>query len=215
MDKINNVLFDLGGVVIDIDYDAMCGEFEKIGYKNMIEDYNHNFQSDFFKQFEVGTINEHEFIKILSEKCNANIGENRIKQAWNSLITGANMNIIMKLAQVSKEYKCFLISNINPIHERKVIAEVEKYMDWIQFVSYFQNIFFSYKIGFRKPDKEIFEMIVKCQRLNVKETIYFDDSEMNTEVAKDMGFKTVLVTENSKLNMTGILSKTEILWRSS
>jgi putative hydrolase of the HAD superfamily len=80
-------------------------------------------------------------------------------------------------------------------------------MDWMMFESYFKSIYFSYKIGSRKPEIEIFNKFVRCQNINADETIYLDDSKINIEAAEKMGFRTELVTDkkiievfNSRIN---------------
>lgn len=191
--KIDNIIFDLGGVIITIDYDTLYREFKMIGYNNLLEDFNPSFQSKLFKHFEEGVISENIFTDIISKKCYSNTSRNRIEHAWNSLITGVNINAIKMLPKIREKYKCFILSNINSLHESKVIEAIEQYMDWGDFKSNFKGIYFSYKIGLRKPDMKIFEEVINSQKLNTNKTLYLDDSEINIDMASSMGFKTVLV----------------------
>lgn len=201
MNKFENLVFDLGGVIVDIDYCNMYNEFSKIGYCNLEKDFNPDYQIPLFQLFETGKVSEEDFINSILQKCYPKVNKCQVVFAWNSLITGVNDIVIRKLPLISKEYHCYIISNINTLHLKALVMHIEKYLSWNDFRLFFKNIYLSYEVGMRKPCSDIFNSFIKTNNINISKTLYFDDSKINIESSKLIGFHSVLVRKKDFLSI--------------
>ena len=119
MKNIKTIIFDLGGVIFNIDYQKTIEEFSKIGISNTKYLYSKNTQSKLFDDLETGHISNYEFLKELQKKSNnANLAQ--IKKAWNAMLLNLPLERLIALYKVKKKYNIFLLSNTNEIHIQKI-----------------------------------------------------------------------------------------------
>ena len=113
MKKIKSIIFDLGGVLININYKKTIESFKKLGLKNE-SFYSQNFQHKIFDQFETGCISSNEFIISLQKFCNGS--KKDLRSAWNNMILDLPEKRIKLIAKLRKDYDIYLLSNTNEIH---------------------------------------------------------------------------------------------------
>ena len=188
LESIEIILFDLGGVLIDIDYSATSLEMKKIGFSSFDDFYTQFNQNDLFVLFETGKISEQAFINELKQYTDALVTPNQLVHAWNSMI-GEFSEDKIKLLEKLKSKRKAMLSNTNAIHWKKVRLEWHKKRD-VQLEVHFEKIFLSHEIGLRKPHVETFEYV--CQRLGVlpEKTLFIDDSPQHIIGAKEAGLNT-------------------------
>ena len=112
MKNIKAIIFDLGGVILNIDYDLTIKEFEKLGVLNSTSYYSKNEQKKIFNDLEIGKISEKEFINNVKLKTN-NANENQIKNAWNKMLLDLPLDRLIFIKSIMYNYQTFLLSNTN------------------------------------------------------------------------------------------------------
>lgn len=196
MHKIKNIIFDLGGVILDINYQATIDAFAQLGISNFSNMYSQKSQQKLFDQFETGHVSSDEFILGIQQMHSVKISDERIISAWNAMLKGVKKNKLDYIKNLRKHYRTILLSNTNEIH----ISAFEKEMSNMQllapFKSCFEKIYYSSRMGLRKPNSVCFEKVLKEQQFNPKETLFIDDSTQHIEGAKSCGIEAVLFPQN-------------------
>jgi len=194
--KIETYLFDLGGVVIDIDPLRTIEAFSQLGLPHLKEQINHGHHEGLFKQLEKGQISEATFIKEIRLQLTAQVGDNEIVDAWNKMLIHCPTERIALLKQLKKDKPVYLLSNTNGIHRAcfTTMAEGHNAIEEL-----FTQVFYSYQLGCSKPDAEPFEKVIELTGLNPESTLFLDDSQANIETAERLGFKTALVTPHHSM----------------
>lgn len=195
MGKIKNIIFDLGGVILGIDYQKTITEFEMLGIENFEEIYTQMKQDDLFDKLETGQINEKEFISSLKAKTGLKVENQLIIDAWNAMLLKIPKANIEYINEKSKYYRCFLLSNTNEIHYRKFWAQVSEEHGLKDFSDFMKAEYYSHLLKRRKPDVEAFQIILDENNLKPEETLFIDDSPQHLEGAKKLGIKTHHHTE--------------------
>ncbi len=188
---IKNLIFDFGGVLVDLDRERCIESFERLGV-NVRDALGQYVQSGVFSGIETGEIDTEEFCDALRQiSGRPDIRDRKIVDAWNEFLVGIPSERLECLANLKDKYKLFLLSNTNRIHWTLATNDLFLYRGrTVDF--YFEKIFLSYKMGVVKPDSKIFKIAIKESGVNPAETLYIDDSEDNCKAAAKEGFKTFL-----------------------
>ena len=192
-EKIRNIIFDFGGVIINIDYKATIEAFKKLGIDNFDELYSQANQSNLFDDIETGKISPQHFINGLLKLLPNGISPNQVVHAWNAMLLDIPKSRIELLQELSAKYHIFLLSNTNSIHIDAALRTWNKISDE-PIESVFETVYFSHVIGMRKPNVEIFDYVCEKHELNTKETLFIDDSIQHIEGAKRSGLQTLHLT---------------------
>ncbi len=180
---IKAIIFDLGDVFINLEIKKSQDAFKKLGLQNFT-----NELQQVNKQYEIGVISETEFLSAFAIKIpNATFDE--IKNAWNLIIGDFPQNRLDFLKSLSKNYRLFLLSNTDATHiehfKQKVGADF-----YNEFKKCFEKIYYSFEVGMRKPNVEIFTYVLLEQNLIANQTLFVDDKLENIESAKVLGIQT-------------------------
>ena len=198
MKKIKYIIFDLGAVLLNIDYQKTIDEFKKLGVKNASEFYSKKKQINLFDLLECGKISEQRFVDEFKE-ISSRASDAEIISAWNALLLDLPQNRINLLKRIRKKYDIFLLSNTNSIHIsefRKQIGETK----YLKFYNLFKKVYYSYEIGFRKPNKEAFQIILNENNMNPKEVLFIDDSPQHIKGARELGIQTYHLKDNEDVS---------------
>ena len=185
MKNITAILFDLGGVILNIDYQLTISAFEKLGMTNPSLFYSKKAQSSLFDKIELGKIGGPFFLKKL-QKYSKNAKYTEVENAWNAMLLDIPQNRLSLIKNLTNTYKIFLLSNTNEIHIKAFREKLGK-KKWEAFSSLFDKIYLSHQIGLRKPNKETFELILNQNCLRPNEVFFIDDSYQHIETAKILG----------------------------
>lgn len=179
---INTIIFDFGNIFINLDKETATQEFKKLGLKEWNTDLEKLNQ-----KFEKGKINEETFLKGIQQQI-PDASTETIKNAWNKLLSDFPLYRLEFLEKLSKKYDLFLLSNTDSIHidafEQKVGQTFFR-----DFYQCFKKVYFSFEIGMRKPESEIFNYIIQKHELSPKRTLFVDDNKNNTDMAKTLGLQ--------------------------
>jgi FMN phosphatase YigB (HAD superfamily) len=198
--NISSVIFDLGGVLFDIDYSLTQRAFVEIGAtKNFYNIYSQQKQEGFFDDFEKGTITTNEFRRQVKQWLPSGITDTQIDKAWNAMLLGFPVSKIDLLKQLGKRYRLFLLSNTNEIHLPEVL-NMMAHLDGSKGIEHlFERYYYSCRMGMRKPDKEIFDKVCGENSLAPSNTLFVDDLLLNVEGAKRAGLSTLHCTSSVRL----------------
>lgn len=188
---IKNLVFDFGGVIVDLDKDNAIRQFKEIGVHN-IEDYIGLYaQQGIFLEVEDGTIDEVTFCRNLSMLIDKELAFEEVKNAWLAFIVGLDESKLDYIESLKNKYNLYILSNTNPFiqswAQSSDFSSKERPLN-----DYFKKIYASYEMGYIKPNRKIFELMVEDAHLIPSETLFIDDGERNITIAKEMGFKTYL-----------------------
>ncbi|PZP51859.1 MAG: HAD family phosphatase [Pseudopedobacter saltans] len=204
MRTIKNVIFDLGNVFIDIDFNKTKESFEKYGISDYAAKFSQHHASPFFQQFETGKITPNEFLDSFRQEFSTDITNEQIKDAWNAMLGNFSKEKMDWLKSVSKSYRTFLFSNTNKIHqdffELLCIKEIGQSLP-----SFFEHAYYSHDLGLRKPSVESFKKILEEQQLKKEETLFVDDTIGNIEGAKKAGLATFFLDVPNGKKLTNIV----------
>lgn len=204
MKHIKNLVFDLGGVIMNLDVPKTILAFKELGIDNIVNDTGHHYQHSFFYEFEVGRISEASFLDSLSQLSVQSPSETAIKEAWNKMILEMPQDRIAFLESLQPNYNLFLLSNTNSIHQKKYLDAFKKEHQ-TSFNQLFKKAYYSHEIGIRKPDEVIFHYILKDSNLKAEETLFIDDSFSNLEGAQKAGIQTFHVQNYNTKEIIALL----------
>ena len=190
---IKNLLFDLGGVIMDLDRDRCVRAFERLGMKDADDFLGVYGQKGAFLALESGKIDADEFHRQVRPMIDRpEVSDEEIDNAFNEFLVGIPVTRLEALRALRKDYKIYLLSNTNPIMINSRIAE-EFRKEGFEMADYFDGIFTSYEAGCCKPGKEIFDYTEREGHIKPDETLFFDDSQANVDAARSYGLNAVLV----------------------
>lgn len=201
-----NIIFDLGGVLLDIDFQKSIDAFEKLGLQHFEAMFS-QFKADaLFEKLETGHISEADFYAAIKERTVMPLTNEEIDQAWNALILQFRTKSLEVLEMLSANYKLYLLSNTNSIHLKFFKKLFTKETGKPLLDEYFIKAWYSNEIGLRKPGAQIFEYVLQEENLEAGETLFIDDTWMNIETAKELGFKTHHLLPNERIELLEINS---------
>jgi len=192
------ILFDLGGVLIDVDYQKTIDAFIDLGMENFDECYSQANQTKLFDEFEIGKISEQRFINSLLPYLRPGTSPNQAVHAWCAMVIGFKAQKVDLLAKFKEKYPLYMLSNTNALHMPVVNREWDKVSDKpLEF--YFEKIFLSHEIHKRKPHPETFEFVCSEIKFKPEEVLFIDDSIQHVEGAKKAGLQAMLLQDDEKL----------------
>lgn len=185
--EFKSLILDFGGVLLNIDYEAPIREFKKLGIENFETQFQKAQQSSFMDDFERGIISNDEFFQKIKTLSGLKITNELIQQAWNSILLDFPSHKMELLKILSEKYDLYLLSNTNRIHVASFEKEMNRVYGQNYFHQFFKKIYYSSSIGMRKPDQEIFNLVLSENNLNKKEVCFIDDSIQHIRGAKSIG----------------------------
>jgi len=198
MKRINALLFDLGGVIVDLDYNKTIEAFEAIGLEDAEHLYNQFNQSKIFDEFEIGSISREEFMGLLQEKIPQKVSQSKIKEAWNAMILGFEKSKLEQIKRYSEKIPCYLLSNTNEIH----LEYIQTLLQEVPFKNLellFTKCYYSHIIGRRKPHRETFEWVLNDMGSSPEEVLFIEDSPQHIRGAEKAKIKTLHFTYGRRL----------------
>ncbi len=193
MPQTKNIIFDLGGVLLNINYHKTLQAFKDLGYTNFDEMYSQYTADALFEDLETGKVSADDFYNKLLKGKEAHITKQQLAHAWNNMLLDFRTSSLQFLKELSKEFQIFLLSNTNEIH-LAAFDEILKEQTGLQSIDgFFKKAYYSHRVNLRKPNKNIFEFVLQDAGITAEETLFIDDSWNNIETAAAMGFKTHLL----------------------
>jgi putative hydrolase of the HAD superfamily len=197
--NIDAIIFDIGNVLVDIDYEFMISQFGKIANMDFHQIVTYSHQDKLFDQYEKGQISSASFRDALRKYIKPGVTDEEIDAAWNSILILYPPAKFDLLGRLREKYKIFALSNINDLHAAAIDLQVQNLFRAKDMRSYFDYAYYSYEMGQRKPEKEIYQRVLDEQSLNPSRTLFIDDKLENTNAAAALGIQVHHLTDRDAL----------------
>ncbi|GAA0530561.1 HAD family hydrolase [Chitinophaga japonensis] len=191
MQGIRHIIFDLGGVILNIDYQRTYQAFETLGVRDFTSLYNQFRGSRLFDDLETGRVEPAGFLQAMRQHVGPAVTNEQIIDAWNAMLLDFPLQRLQLLQQLQQHYDTFLLSNTNAIHLEKFNRMLLESRGLPSLDTLFNKAYYSHLIGYRKPEKEAYQVILDEHRLNPAATLFIDDTLPNIEGAQAVGLQTI------------------------
>jgi putative hydrolase of the HAD superfamily len=185
------LILDLGGVLLDIDYDATKIAFDSLGLLNFSNLYHQFQQNELFDRFECGEISAQRFINELLPHLPSGTSANSVVKAWNAMLGDFDSNKLRFMDQIKQQVPVALLSNTNELHFAEVLRSWKKHREE-DMELFFQKMFISNLIGKRKPNTDTFTWVCSQLQFAPEEVLFIDDSPQHVEGALAAGLQAKL-----------------------
>ena len=195
MRDIKNIVFDLGGVIVDLDIQASIQAFSKIMVRpvSTMEEAINSLRP-LMHAMDVGEMSAETFISIMKSQCHPDVTDGEIVDAFNRIIR-LPYHRLQWLKELWKHYRVYLLSNIGDIHWTETLRKSHEL--GVDFTSCFDETFLSYKLKLAKPDLRIYEKLIESTGIRPDETLYIDDLPDNIEAGQKMGLISKQIPTNA------------------
>ena len=198
--QIRNIIFDLGGVLLDLDVESCLSAFEAAGAKDIRRLITGTNELDFFKDYECGTLSTSGFREAIRRHIGKPLADEVIDRLWNSELRDIPQEKLQLIEELSHKYRLFLLSNTNELHWRHVAPRVFLHHGK-DLTTCFEHIFLSYKMHLAKPNPEIFRTALREAGIRPEETLFIDDAPANCMAAETAGIRARHYTPGTDLRL--------------
>ena len=196
----------MGGVIFDIDHSLSQQAFLKLGIADIKELISHKSQSPLFDKLEKGEIIPEDFYEEIRSLSTRNLTDHAIKEAFNIMLVGVpDAAYFPLLKSVRQSHRTFLLSNNNRIHYNFIIDNLQAKWNLPSFSQFFETEYYSHLVGMRKPNSDIFELVLDSENIFPAETLFIDDSPQHIQTASELGLHTYL--KNQGENLAEVMKK--------
>jgi len=196
---IKNIIFDLGGVLLNIDYQRTSNAFKELGYAAFDNMYSQYRADELFEKLETGAISNEDFYAVLQTAAASPVEKIKLTEAWNAMLLDFREGSLEYLKKLAGQYNLYLLSNTNSIHLEAVEQVFEKQFGKGSLDEYFTKAYYSNRIGRRKPNPDIYSFILEDAGITAATTLFIDDSYNNLEAAAAVGIHTYLLKPGEKI----------------
>jgi putative hydrolase of the HAD superfamily len=191
MQGIKNIIFDLGGVILNIDYQLTNKAFVHLGVTNFHELYSQFHGSSLFNGLETGHVSTEAFLAEMHRHVPENVTDEQLVAAWNAMLLDFPLQRLQLLQQLRQHYNLYLLSNTNAIHLEAFHRMLEQSRGIPSLASFFDKAYYSHLMGCRKPEKASYRMVLDENGLVAAETLFIDDTLPNIKGARAVGLQTI------------------------
>lgn len=190
---IKNIIFDFGGVLLNLDYQKTFDELSTLMGLDLVYPELPEELKEIYLAFERGDLNKETFLWNIQKTAKKPISEpHKIINAWNGMLLGWNPDRLPWLLEVKKHYNTYLLSNTNAIHIDWVRKDLAEQYDIHDFEDrYFDHVYYSHDVRMQKPNSDIYEHVLSDSDLIAGETVFIDDNADNVAAAKALGIRAV------------------------
>ena len=199
MKNIEAIIFDLGGVILNIDYNLTRLSFEKAGISHFDDMYSQSKADELFRRLETGKVKEDDFYKEFKDCTSSSISKEEIESCWNAMLLDFREDTLVFLDVLKSRYRIFLLSNTNIIHYKKFEKIYHEKQRAKAFDAFFEKAYYSFEMGLRKPDADCYNFVLERNKLLAATTLFIDDTAKNIETAENLGMQTILLERDMQI----------------
>lgn len=203
MQQIRNIIFDLGGVLLNIDFKLTEQAFAELGVTNFSSFFNQFHSNDLFIKLETG-VGDASFYNDFRSATGLGLSDEQIRDAWNALLLDFRKESVKLLPQLRTKYKLYLLSNTNEIHLQEFYKRYTATFGHADFDELFDAAYYSHRIGHRKPNASAYQFVLEKHGLIAEQTLFIDDSINNIEAAQKLGIQTIHLMPGMKVEELGL-----------
>ena len=197
---IKNIIFDLGGVFLNLDFARTHAAFRALGTHKFDALWSPATQSTLFENYEKGLVDDTAFRQGLRQHLGlVNATDAALDRAWNAMLLDIPQDRLDWLVETGKHYRVFLLSNTNVMHLARIHSHAMPQNARARLADYFEHAYYSCDIHHRKPDAAAFTHVLEHQRLTPAETLFVDDLPINVQAARDLRMQARLMTPQMAL----------------
>ena len=192
------IVFDMGGVLIDLDPDGCIRAFQdRMGFERIKEIIDPFVQKGIYGDLEGGRITADEFRAAVLAESRPGCKPEDVDRCIDAMIAGMEPYKADVLRELSRKYPLYLLSNNNELGLGRFHRLLEELgLDWR---SVFREEFCSFRMKMLKPDPAFFREAVRRIGLPPEEILFVDDSPVNVEAARSVGINAVLCPQGGDL----------------
>jgi putative hydrolase of the HAD superfamily len=197
LENIEAIIFDLGGVIINIDFNLTLRALEQYTDRKLGEG-EYLTKNPIFYEFETGKLSEKEFFENLTHIYKLQANQEQLVKAWNALLLDIPESRTDLISKLSNKYQTFILSNTNPTHLFEVENILRQQTKANSLKEIVQKPYYSFEMQKAKPETAIYEQVIEENNLVPQKTLFVDDSLANIEGARKLGLQTLHI--NPKQN---------------
>lgn len=191
---MKNIIFDLAGVLLNLDLEEDTRALLYVGLPTFDECLRRPEIAGPACDYLNGIIDEKTFLPLIRPYCKPEATDEEIIWSMNAVLADLPLSRMQRLVELRKHYRVFLLSNLNEkdwFYTQSLIHEAG-----YQVEDLFERTFISYQMKLAKPDPQIFEEVIKETGIDPAETLYLDDTHSNIEAGMKAGLHSILVPMN-------------------
>ena len=196
---VDFVIFDLGNVLIDIDYSKAMNLMKSALPTTMHDRVDHCYTADFHKAYEKGQISSTEFRQKFRAYFQTNWLDAEVDYYWNSLLGTIPAYRLELVRKLKAQYQVGILSNTNEIHIDAVYAQLQVQHGMDNFDPLFDWVFYSHEMGLAKPNQDIYQQLLLELGTTANRVLFFDDLKANVDGAASLGIQAVQVVGSETL----------------
>ena len=189
--QVSSIIFDLGGVLINLDPERTRQSFIKLGTPHFDQLFTMYKATQLFYDLETGHVDSDTFIKTLQKETVKGTSEQDIIDAWNAMLLDFRLESLDFVKQLKAQYPTFLFSNTNIIHQKSFQQTIKETTPYSSVDELFHKAYYSHEIGLRKPVVDAYRYIITEKKLDAGQTLFIDDNKDNIQGAKEAGLQTL------------------------
>lgn len=203
---IKHIIFDLGNVLLNINPDLTYKALADLQIPDFERVYQSLLQQNIFEDLEVNKISGQQFIDLIKQTAQIPLQDHSIINAWNALLLDFPLRRLQLLQQLQLHYDLILLSNTNEIHAQQFNKTLHQSHGIPNIGVFFDRVYYSHKVGIRKPAPQIFELVLNECSFSPQHTLFIDDLEQNTLAAAQLGIQTIWLKEGMTIEKDIFLS---------
>lgn len=196
---IKNIIFDLGGVLLNIDYHRTANAFKDLGFEHFDAMYSQFKADQLFEKLEMGQVSETDFLTILQRVAGRPVTAIELIEAWCRMLLDFRTESVDFLPVLATKYRIYLLSNTNSIHMTAFQNIYGQQFGKGFLDGHFTKAYYSHQIGMRKPNEDIYNFVLKDAGLQPVETLFIEDTGINLPPARALGMRTHLLLPEERI----------------
>jgi len=200
--NFKNILFDLGGVILDINVQATLKQFYEMGFPAELMQYPESMSTDVFFKYQTGKLDTVGFRNAIRKIAGVDMSDEAFDRAWNAMLVRIPEERTELIQRLSERYGLYMLSNTSPLHV-KVFEPMYQQAAGVSMHQVFNKIYYSHEIGWHKPDDEAWEYVIKDSGIRPEETLFLDDNIHNIKASQGLGFQAIHIHERTTLTSLG------------
>lgn len=187
--NIRHIIFDLGGVLLNLDVEGCTRAFEKAGLKDIRSVLTGTNEGGIFSEYERGEIGTPEFRDGIRQLASQSLTDDEIDRMWVNELLDIPQEKLDLLVSLRSKHDIYLLSNTNELHWQHVVESLLPQQNY-RVEDLFKETFLSFRMKLAKPDPEIFREVLRQAGLKPEETLFIDDSAVNCQAAQSVSIQT-------------------------
>ncbi len=200
--SLKNILFDMGGVIIDLNVSATLEAFYNMEFPAELLNYPENYNTDIFFKYETGATSTKEFRDAIRKETGLNFEDAVFDKAWRAMLLDIPVERIEIIKKLKEKYDLYILSNTSPLHT-PVFETLFLKNGGISMNDLFNKCFYSNEIGYSKPDDSSYRYVLEHAGIVAEETLFLDDNIHNIKAAQAMGFNAIHISDHRGIEDLG------------